>query len=1130
MTGTVEEASATPSGSVTIASTTGPLTLGAFNTTNTTNTTGSFSASDTNGQTTVTAPITSAADLSISGGAGVTNTASALTSNAGNVSLSSTAGNIVSGGVISANQVASLTSGPAGNIGITANVTGGTGVNLTSSTITNSATVTATNDNIVVQGNNGTHSVNLTNTGSLVTKTGDIDFNTTSPGSVTVSGAGSLLAGNSGAPMAFVNLNIGAGTATVNQNAITGCVIDPGTTSSGSVSITAATGNLSAGGFTATQTGATVSLNATTGSLTTCGDITANGAVALNAANQITNGNNITSNASSVSLTTSAMGSVVQNDGAISAHTIATLSTGSSPNNGLITSDAQVTGGTGVSLIAGTLDNTAGITATTGNVTIQSNGPANALTINNGGAIQSSAGNVVLNGTGTGNAGSITIANNGTAGTITAIPAAGQPMGLVTTNIGTGTLTATQGGIAGCIQNPGMAVSGAVSITTASGTLSAGNYNTSSTFTATNTGGNVATCGNITAAGEVDLTAGAGGTATIAAGNTVTGNAAAGNPGVQISAGTLNDNGQVIAQTGNLNVDNSGKGTLTINMGPAVGGKVSALEANSANAAVNLNSLAPGAITITGGPGNGLISAAGSMGKVNVDGGTGDVNTTNRQIIGCINVTGDNISMTTSVGGLMYCSPITTTGNVTLAANGGLLNTTSAPITTSVNAPTGSAGNISLTGKTGIDTGNLIADGSGGASGGNISLHSGGNIAGTIIESTGYGGGNGGSVTIVDSHLTLTSQNGNGNSIETLAGAGKTGAVSITSTSGQPLTVGHGGNATGNGTFGFINGGSTPPPPPPPNPPINPVTPITPVIGGNGGNGGSGFGLGAGNGSGLATGLLANTNNFGNIFLNNALLASLAGLNGDENIIFDSKTATDITEIFQYASEDEADVHKGYINQDEYRKRVRQLIQGTKTFANAMTSEESATLVKNGVTVGSGDVTKLGANFFDITRGNVVFNPTHDIVVNAGDAQVHIGGGSHVFVIDNGHDVAVYNLHQDGRGKVYVVSGNQKLTVGTAQMAVLTKNGAKDFDSMEGEAKIISYRSVRPVELQNGYKAYMGEFSIPSAFATVVPLNKMLSSSDAKDKAAVDRILTSQVVLTSMMGAGSPFENGQPAR
>jgi hypothetical protein len=424
---------------------------------------------------------------------------------------------------------------------------------------------------------------------------------------------------------------------------------------------------------------------------------------------------------------------------------------------------------------------------------------------------------------------------------------------------------------------------------------------------------------------------------------------------------------------------------------------------------------------------------------------------------------------------------------------------------------------------------NLIANGTNGANGGAITLNSPGAISGTMIEATANGGGNGGPVTSHSYTFTLSTQNGNGNSIETLAyGGGTLGHVSINTSSPAKFVVGTGGNATGNGTLGYINGTTN--------------SGGTNGNGGGGGgggggnngngtaNGGSGFGFGLGNGNGLATALTANNNNLGNIALNNALLASLAGFNNDEDFVFNSKTPTDITEVFQYASEDQSNVHTGYVDQDEYRKRIRQLIAGTKTFANELTADENATLVKNGVTIASADATRLGANYFNIDKGNVVFNPTHDIVVGTHDGEVHIAGGSHVFVMESGHDVAVYNLHQNGKGKVYVVSGNQKLTIGTAQMVVLSRQSAKDFDGLNGEMKIISYRSVRPVELQNGVRAFIGEFSIPSAFASVIPLNKMLKSDETQDKVAVDRILKSQVVLTSMMGTGSPFENGQPAR
>ena len=70
-------------------------------------------------------------------------------------------------------------------------------------------------------------------------------------------------------------------------------------------------------------------------------------------------------------------------------------------------------------------------------------------------------------------------------------------------------------------------------------------------------------------------------------------------------------------------------------MGPNAGGIPSQLTANNGN--VNFNNTSSGAITITGGPAYGLISASND---VIMNGGSGAVNSNNQQIIGCIHVNG----------------------------------------------------------------------------------------------------------------------------------------------------------------------------------------------------------------------------------------------------------------------------------------------------------------------------------------------------------------------------------------------------------------------------------------------------------------------------------------------------------
>ncbi len=200
---------------------------------------------------------------------------------------------------------------------------------------------------------------------------------------------------------------------------------------------------------------------------------------------------------------------------------------------------------------------------------------------------------------------------------------------------------------------------------------------------------------------------------------------------VMLTAATVNDNGTVIAQNGNLDVESCcvAGATLTINMGPN-----SSLISNTGN--VVMDSSAPGPISIDGGPNHyGLIEAKNGQGYLILNGAGNPVNLSVGQVNCCIEATGSSIAATTYTGNLSFSTPIDTSsstdsgGNVTLQAYGGMLDFVG--INTSGSGPNNTAGNITIYGQAGINggsacgktgSGDLTAHGDNGAGGGTISI------------------------------------------------------------------------------------------------------------------------------------------------------------------------------------------------------------------------------------------------------------------------------------------------------------------------------------------------------------------------------------------------------------------------
>jgi hypothetical protein len=177
--------------------------------------------------------------------------------------------------------------------------------------------------------------------------------------------------------------------------------------------------------------------------------------------------------------------------------------------------------------------------------------------------------------------------------------------------------------------------------------------------------------------------------------------------------------------------------------------------------------------------------------------------------------------------------------------------------------------------------------------------------------------------------------------------------------------------------------------------------------------------------------------------------------------------------------------------------------------------------------LGTGIVTGSGTsnNFFNLDVGNVVFRPTNNIVVGTHEGTVDISSGSIVFVMETGHDVAVYNLHDTHAGGVKVNVGGKQITVSPGTSVVLTRQDKADFSKVN-PGVTIGHRNPVPVAMGEGVKAYYSEFSITSALYTVAPLRQMLASKSSGDRKAAQRMLKNAVILSELSKSSSPFKSG----
>jgi hypothetical protein len=183
--------------------------------------------------------------------------------------------------------------------------------------------------------------------------------------------------------------------------------------------------------------------------------------------------------------------------------------------------------------------------------------------------------------------------------------------------------------------------------------------------------------------GTTVLTAGSSGTASIdlLAGSSLTApNLSVNTPALTVAAGA-----SLVASTGDLQLSsNSVSHALTASMA----GPTATIQSTGGNVSFNTIGV-PGAIAITGGAANGIISANGGAGVINLNGGSNAVSASANQLLGTVTGAGSTFTINSGlVGSQLNLGAINATGNIVLTSAGNIAVATD--ITTS-------GGNLTLT-------------------------------------------------------------------------------------------------------------------------------------------------------------------------------------------------------------------------------------------------------------------------------------------------------------------------------------------------------------------------------------------------------------------------------------------------
>jgi hypothetical protein len=159
----------------------------------------------------------------------------------------------------------------------------------------------------------------------------------------------------------------------------------------------------------------------------------------------------------------------------------------------------------------------------------------------------------------------------------------------------------------------------------------------------------------------------------------------------------------------------------------------------------------------------------------------------------------------------------------------------------------------------------------------------------------------------------------------------------------------------------------------------------------------------------------------------------------------------------------------------------------------------------------------------DVPAANVlVTSSDKDTVARVGSVRVFVAKGSAAFIVNNGRDVLVLGLHEQSGGDVSVLVSGQEVNLRAGEQVLLT--GASGRSSQLQLLPNVALRGETEHKLSDGNRAFVSEFSIPSAINTLDSLKNLARSSNASERAVFNKILKNAAALQMLLAPKGPYK------
>jgi len=159
-----------------------------------------------------------------------------------------------------------------------------------------------------------------------------------------------------------------------------------------------------------------------------------------------------------------------------------------------------------------------------------------------------------------------------------------------------------------------------------------------------------------------------------------------------------------------------------------------------------------------------------------------------------------------------------------------------------------------------------------------------------------------------------------------------------------------------------------------------------------------------------------------------------------------------------------------------------------------------------------------GAKKLSLHRGSLMVVPSVRTVVDTEFGSVSIDKNAVVLLMATANSFSVFNLDDHRRGSVTVSSGNRTFVLSPGRHAVIARSHVMSFECVN-PAECFAYRNLASTEMEKGLKAFTGEFSIPAAINSVVPLKYMIHNKGGKSQHVAEHLMKTTAVLLHLRGS-----------